>query len=49
MQRGVFSLILQAYYVREWADNFAGHGAAPLKSGFVAEGARVNSPLSNAS
>jgi hypothetical protein len=25
MQLGVFSFILQAYYVREWADNFAVH------------------------
>jgi hypothetical protein len=28
------------YYVREWADNFAVHAAAPVKSGFGAEGAR---------
>jgi hypothetical protein len=47
MQPGVFSFILQAYCVREWADNLAVHGAAPVKSGFDAEGARVNSPLSN--
>ena len=25
MQLGVFSFILQAYYVREWADNFVVH------------------------
>jgi len=25
MKLGVFSFILQAYYVREWADNFAVH------------------------
>jgi hypothetical protein len=49
MQPGAFSFILQAYYVREWADNFAVRGAAPLKSGFGAEGARVKSPLSNVS
>jgi hypothetical protein len=49
MQPGAFSFILQAYYGREWADNFAVHGAAPLKSGFGAEGARVKSPLSNVS
>jgi hypothetical protein len=45
----VFSFILQANYVREWADIFAVHGAAPLKSGFGAEGAMVNSPSSNVS
>ena len=38
---GVFSFILRAYYVREWADNFAVHGAAPVKSGYGAEGARL--------